>query len=148
MIFKTFGAVVEKMDHLIPNSFAREDKLRWLWVFDGKIRREIMETHEAGDERAGQGTAPCLDEAGDERAGQGTVPCLEGADSVYGQSLVVPEPYGMELYLAFLENTMDHYNGDTVRYNNSLDRLATLYREFFRRYNREHLPLGDKRKFW
>ena len=121
----TLDQVIQKADGLVPNSFSREDKVGWLSAFDGQICREILSVHEGWDEAF---------RPYDPREGS--------------RSLLVPEPYGMELYVAFLENTMDHYNGDTARYNNSLDRLAGLYNSFFRAYHRDHLPLGRKRKFW
>ena len=125
MIYKTLGAVVQGIDHLIPNSYPAEEKIRWLSSFDGRIYEEIFLPHDG----APRSFLPY--EMGD-----------------LGRSMLVPEPYGMELYLAYLENTMDHYNGDTARYNNSLDRLANSYREFAGWYHRNHRPIGKTRRFW
>ena len=121
----TLGQALEAIDSLIPNSYSREEKTRWLSSFDGQIFGEILTIHEGAPEGF---TAYDPDEG--------------------SRSLLVPAPYGMELYMAFLENTMDHYNGDTARYNNSLDRLAALYNSYFRWYHSHHRPIGGKRKFW
>lgn len=122
--YVTLGEVLEAIDGLIPNSFSREEKTRWLSIFDGQIREEIIGTHEGAAD-----FLPYTPEDG-------------------SREMLVPEPYGMEVYLTFLENTMDHYNGDTARHNNSLDRLSGVYNSFSRWYNRHHQPLGQQRKFW
>ncbi len=123
--YVTLGEVLEGADALLPNSFSREEKVRWLSSFDGRIYREIFRVHE------------------------GAPPSFTGYEAFgLSRTMLVPEPFGMELYLAYLENIMDHYNGDTARYNNSLDRVSVLVREFSRWYHRTHRPLGDKRKFW
>lgn len=122
----TVDEILKAADSLKPNSFTREEKVQWLTSFDGRIRRELMDTHEGG---TSEDFRPYDPEEGSRR-------------------LLVPRPYGPELYMSFLENAMDHYNGDTERYNNSLDRLSGVYRSFARWYHRTHRPLGDKRKFW
>ncbi len=125
MDYVTLEEVLEGIDSLKPNSFCRGEKVAWLSSLDGQLYRELTPVHEG----------------------------LCEAFSPYGigdgaRKMFVPEPYGRELYLAWLESRMDHYNGDTVRYNNSLDRVAVLYRDFCRWYNRTYRPLGGKRKFW
>jgi len=124
-VHPTLDEILEAIDSLKPNSYGRGEKVAWLSSLDGQLYKELVPVHEG----------PCE------------------AFSPYGiaegtRELFVPEPYGRELYLAYLENRMDHYNGDTVRYNNSLDRVAVLYRDFIRWYNRTHRPLRGKRKFW
>lgn len=121
----TLEQVLEAVDSLRPNSYSREEKVRWLTSFDGQIFGEILGVHE---------DPPAAFTAYDPQEGS--------------RELLVPDPYGTELYVAFLENTMDHYNGDTARYNNSLDRLAALYNSYFRWYHSHHRPIGGKRKFW
>ncbi len=123
--FVTLEEVLEGIDSLKPNSFSREEKVGWLSALDGQIFREIIAVHEGA-----------------------VAPSLPYDPNRGNCRLLVSEPYGRELYLAFLENTMDHYNGDTLRFNNSLERFAALYNNFFRRYHSDHLPLGGKRKFW
>ncbi len=123
--YMTLEEVLEAIDSLKPNSYGRGEKVAWLSSLDGQLYRELVPIHE--------GQCEAFSPYG---LGDG------------GRKLFVPEPYGRELYLAYLENRMDHYNGDTVRYNNSLDRLALLYRDFSRWYNRTHRPLGGKRKYW
>lgn len=125
----TVDEILKAIDSLKPNSFTREEKLSWLTTFDGRICRELLDHYEKRAEESGD-MAPTYDPE-------------EGS-----KLLLVPQPYGRELYLCFLENIMDHYNGDTARYNNSVERLAEVYRSFARKYHRTHRPLGQKRKFW
>ncbi len=123
--YVTLEEVLEEVDSLKPNSFTRQEKVWWLSTFDGRIFTEILATHQDAPE----GFQPYDPDRG-------------------SQMLLVPQPYGRELYMAYLENTMDHFNGDTARFNNSLDRLASLYNSFFRWYHSQHQPLGGKRKYW
>ena len=121
----TLEEVLEGIDSLMPNSFCRGEKIAWLSALDGQLYTELILAHEA----------PCE------------------AFSPYGmgdgaRQMLVPEPYGRELYLAWLESRMHHYNGDTVRHNNALDRLSVLFRDYARWYHRTHRPLGGRRKFW
>ena len=120
----TVEEILQAVDDLKPNSFSREDKVAWLRAFDGQIRRELVATHRGGED------LPSPEQGQEDRF------------------LLVPEPYGRDLYLTYLENRMDHYNGDTGRYNNSLDQLSGAYTAFARWYHRTHLPLGGSRKFW
>ena len=122
--YVTVNQVLEAIDSLIPNSYSREEKTRWLTTFDGQVREEIMGVRE--DEQ----------------------PFLPYSPEDGNRELLIPQPYGMDVYLAFLENTMDHYNGDTARHNNSLDQLYGVYTSFSRWYNRHHCPTDRKRKFW
>lgn len=124
-VHPTVDEILEAIDSLKPNSYGRGEKVAWLSSLDGQLYEELAPVH--------QGLCEAFSPYG----------IAEGA-----RELFVPEPYGRELYLAYLENRMDHYNGDTVRYNNSLDRMAVLYRDFTRWYNRTHRPLRGKRKFW
>ena len=121
----TVNEVLQRIDSLKPNAYSRREKLQWLSTLDGLLWREVMAVHEG--------------------AGQPFGPYGEGDGQ---RQLLVSEPYGLPLYLSYLENRMDHYNGDTARYNNSLLQFRTAYMEFFRWYNRNHRPLGQLRKFW
>lgn len=123
--YLTLEEALERIDSLKPNSFSRGEKIAWLSALDGQIWQELIAAHEG----AGEPPEP--------------YGLTDGS-----RMLLVPQPYGGELYMAHLENRMDHYNGDTVRYNNSLARLEGLYKDFSRWYHRNHRPLSGKRRFW
>ena len=38
--------IIERLDLLEPNDYSPEQKLRWLNTLDGKIHREVIQTHE------------------------------------------------------------------------------------------------------
>ncbi len=125
MEYLTVEEVLEATDSLKPNSFCRGEKIAWLSSLDGQLYNELVPTHKG----------------------------LWEAFSPYGigdgaRRLFVPQPYGRELYLAWLESRMDHYNGDTVRYNNAMDRFALAYRDFTRWFNRTYSPVDHRRKYW
>ncbi len=124
MDYVTLDEVLQRLDTLKPNNYSRGEKVAWLNALDGKIYSLSVLTHEAG----GEAFSPYGVEEGN-------------------RTMLVPEPYGTELYLAWLESQVDYYDGDTVRYNNAMDRFMTLHREFSRWYHRTHKPLGQDRKY-
>lgn len=44
----TIDEAIELCDRMKPNHYEKEDKLRWLSELDGRIRIEILDTHEGG----------------------------------------------------------------------------------------------------
>ena len=118
---------INAIDALKPNGFSQMEKIRWLSTLDGIIKKEILDVHEGGEEAS-------------------FVPYDEttAADT----QLLASEPYGPDLYVKYLENQIDYYNGETEKYNNSLLMYQSAYLAFARWYSRSHRPLGQKRKYW
>lgn len=56
--------------------------------------------------------------------------------------LVIPEPYSV-VYLRYLEAQVDYYNGEFVRYANSMTMYNTALSEYADWYNRTHMPRQD-----
>jgi len=115
------------VDELKPNAYTEETKRSWLSYLDGMIKREILDTH--------QGTENTEFFGYDENTDLET-------------ELLAKEPFASELYISFLENQIDYFNGETAKYNNSLMKYQAAYAAYSRWYNRTHLPIGRKRKFW
>lgn len=117
---------IHAIDALKPNSYTHPEKVGWLAYLDGMIQRELIDTHVGG--------------------GAAFVPYDENTDPE--TELLAPEPYGRDLYIKYLENQMDYYNGDTEKYENSLLMYQTAWTTFARWYNRTHLPVSRDRIYW
>lgn len=118
---------INAIDTLKPNGYTQMEKIGWLSYLDGMIKAEIIDTHEGAEGIRFFGY--------DENTDLDT-------------ELLAAEPYGRDLYIKYLENQMDYYNGETEKYNNSLVMYQAAYLAFARWYNRNHLPLSQKRKYW
>lgn len=120
------GDAISRLDELKPNSFSRGQKIFWLSTLDSTVKEEIIDRHEGAEEIT---FAPY---------GEST------ADST---ELLIPAPYD-EVYLRYMEAQIDYANGEYDRFNNSNTMYAAAYTAFARAYNRSHLPLGGKRKYY
>lgn len=118
---------INAIDALKPNGYTQAEKIRWLSALDGILYQEIILPHERAEGRSFSG----YDE-----------------DTPPETALLAQEPYGRELYLSYLEAQIDYYNGETARYNNSMTMYQAAYTAYARWYNRTHLPLSQKRKYW
>lgn len=121
----TIIEAINRIDVLKPNTFAEREKVFWLSLIDETIKREVIDTHEDSED---------VDFTGyDENTDIGTV-------------LLVPTPYA-ELYLYWLESKIDYYNGELVKYNNSITMFNHMYEAYRSYYNSQHMPVGRKRRF-
>ena len=115
--------VIDRVDMMEPNAFGPEQKLRWLSTLDGKVFIDIILTHEGGK----MGALP------DYQTGQ--------------EELLIPRPYGEDIYHHYLMAMMDAENHETQRYNRRMTLFNTAFQEFTNWYNREHLPKKTGRQF-
>ncbi|MBQ6928067.1 MAG: hypothetical protein IJQ36_07140 [Oscillospiraceae bacterium] len=109
--------IIERLDLLEPNDYAPEQKLRWLSTLDGKIYREIIRTHEGGGAWPG--------------------PYLHG-----DEELIVPLPYGEDIYYHYLQAMIAAENSETQRYNKRMTMFNAAYQGWTNWYNASHMPLG------
>lgn len=120
----TIMDVLCRIDELKPNSYTQSEKIRWLSTLDGVIKREIIDTHEDGENIVFEGY---------------------GEDVDLSTKLIVPAPYD-DIYLRWLEAQIDYTNGEYGKYNNSITAYNDAYNLFARYYNRTHMP-KSKGKF-
>lgn len=121
----TILEAISRIDTLKPNSYTQGQKVRWLATLDGVIKNEIIDTHEGGENISFE-------------------PYKE--DNVTA-TLLVPAPYD-DLYIRWLEAQIDYANNEYGKYQNSMTMYNTAYSAFERYYNRTHMPLGTKLKFF
>ena len=122
----TLIEAINRIDILKPNTYSQQEKVRWLSTLDGIIKKEIIDTHESGE-------AVVFDGYDD--------------DTIVSTVLLVPAPYD-DIYLRWLDAQIDYVNGEIVRYNNGVQAYNDAYSAFEKYYNRTHMPLGKKLKFF
>lgn len=116
---------IDRIDNLKHNTYTNGEKVDWLNRLDGMIKREIIDTHEGGE----------------------FVP-FEGYTVLdMDKELLIGYPYD-EMYIRWLEAQIDYYNGEIARYNNAIMMYQTAYDAYQRYYNRSHMPLTKKMKYF
>jgi hypothetical protein len=122
----TIMEALYRVDELKPNSYSQVEKIKWLSALDGMVKSEIIDTHEGEEDKVFNGY---------------------NEDTVLTTELLIPAPYD-EIYIRWLETQMDYNNGEYGKYNNSVAMYNTAYSAYERHYNRTHMPLGKKFKFF
>lgn len=122
----TIIEAINNADNFKPNSYTQQEKVKWLSILDGTIKKEIIDTHEGAEAIVFDGYE---------------------ADTPVGTVLLVPAPYD-DVYVRWLEAQIDYANGETSKYNNSMAMFNMAYSAFERFYNRTHMPKGKSIKFF
>jgi hypothetical protein len=81
----TIMDAIFRLGELKPNSYSQSEKIKWLSTLDGIVKREIIDTHEGGEDIAFKGYN-------------------ENTDLT--TELLVPAPYD-DIYLRWLEAQID-----------------------------------------
>ena len=122
----TIIEAINEIDARKPNTYSRDDKLKWLTRLDWKVKREIIDTHEGGKDVVYTGY-------------DASVPL--------DTQLLIPDSHG-EVYSFWLESQIDYANGEIGKYNNSIAMYNAAYLAYANYYNRQHMPLGATRKYF
>ena len=114
----TIMEAINRIDTLKPNAFSQEEKIRWLSLLDGTVKKELIDTH--GD--------------------------ADGADfeeydahTDTARELLIEHPY-CDLYVLWLEARIDYAGGEYAKYNNSISLFNALYEAYEKYYHRTHPP--------
>lgn len=122
----TIIEAINKIDMLKGNTYGQDEKVVWLDRLDRMVKLQILDTHQGADGVTFTGY--------DKDADLNTV-------------LLIPAPYD-EVYLRWLEAQIDYHNGEYDKYNNSIEMFNTIWNSFQNDYNRTHMPLGKKMKYF
>lgn len=121
----TIMGAINHLNAVKPNSYTQTEKIKWLSTLDGIVKAEIIDTHEGGEDIT-----------------------FNGYDEFsLMQELLVPAPYD-DMYIKWLEAQIDYANGEYGKYNNSITLYNTAYAAYVKYYNRTHMPLGKKFKYF
>lgn len=121
----TIIETINRVDAVKPNGYSQTEKIYWLSVLDGTVKREIIDTHEGGEAVTFTGY---------------------DAKTPLSTTLLIPAPYD-EVYIRYLEMQIDYANGEYNKYNNSMILYNTAYAAYERFYNREHMPRSHGNRF-
>ena len=113
----TVQDAILRADELRPNTFSEDMKFLWLSELDGRVKTEILDTHE-GFENV---------EMPSYNLGNRT------------ESLFVTEPYS-DMYIYWLFMKMDFMNGEIDRFNNDAMMHNTSWLAFSNYINRNFPP--------
>lgn len=122
----TIIEAINGVDALKPNTYEQIDKIRWLSELDGKIKKEIIDTHEGADAVVFEGY---------------------NENTPLDKELLVVAPYD-EIYTLWLEAKIDYANKEYGKYNNSSHMYNTAYNNYFKYYNRTNMPIQRQRKYF
>ena len=123
----TINQAIGRLDALKPNSYSFGDKVMWLSELDGTIKTEIIDTHEGWED--------CLFEWYDDER---TDPETE---------LLAEAPYD-RMYITWLQARIDYTNGEYQKYNNANAMFEAEYAAFQNHYNRTHMPLAERFRYY
>ena len=121
---KIFQAI-NRLDDLIFNTYTQTNKVEWLSKLDTMVKKNIIDTHEGGEDVvfAGYNDSTDLD-----------------------TELLVPAPHD-EMYLLWMEAQIHYHNGEYDKYNNAIIIFNAEYEAYQAYYIRNHLPLARGRRF-
>ena len=120
----TVNEAIALVDLKEPNSYSRDEKLRWLSALDGKICAEVFFGHE--DCELNGPVAPY--ESGDEE-------------------LLVPFPYAEGVYTHYLIAMIAAGNAEAARYNQQIAMYNANYSQWWNAYHAAHTPLHGGERF-
>ena len=117
---------ITQIDSLKHNTYSQEDKIQWLSRLDAIVKKLIVDTHEGGENVTFDG--------------------YDNSTDLHAE-LLVPAPFD-EIYLRWLEMQIDYTNGEYDKYNNSAEMYNTAWQAYANYYNRNHMPKGQRMKFF
>lgn len=122
----TIIEMITDVDAMKPNGYEQLFKVQWLSQIDGRVKHDIIDTHEGGEGVAFDGY---------------------NADTPLETELLIPHPYD-DVYRYWLEAQIDYANGEYTKYNNSMSMFNEAYSAYQRHYNKTHMPKGKSIKFF
>lgn len=122
----TILEAINRVDSIKPNSYTQIEKVDWLSTLDGVVKREIIDTHEDGENIVFDGY---------------------DVDTSLDTVLLIPAPYD-DVYIRWLEARIDYATGEYGKYNNSMTAYNDAYILYQNYYNRKHMPKGKAFKYF
>ena len=161
---------INEADRLKPNMYGLPDKIKWLSRLDKRIFEQVYLTHVLSAEEmapflpeneeetepevipglpsAQQGAEWALDLPGHPHGPRPIHLVFEGYNETdQDKELLVGEPYD-EMYVHWLETQIDWNNMEYDGFNNSNAVFSSVYGDFYRSFNRTHMPLGGRKIYY
>lgn len=105
--------IIDRVDLMEPNQYTPWQKIQWLSVLDGKVYEEVIRPHEAEP--------------------AGFMPYETGREE-----LLIPFPYGEDIYYYYLQAMIAAENSETQRYNKRMTMFNNAYTEYLNWYSRNN----------
>lgn len=109
--------IIDRVDLMEPNQYSPEQKLHWLSTLDGKLFEELYR------QRCPEKERPLPYETGQEQ-------------------LLIPQPYGEDIYYNYLQAMIAAEISETQRYNRRMTMFNSLMREYTNWFNRTNPPVS------
>ena len=116
---------IQKIDGLKFNTFDQDLKVGWLSELDSKVKTQVIDAHEGGENVAFAG--------------------YDGDTDMHTQLLIGP-PFE-SVYLRWMEAQIDYWNGEIDKYNISITMFNTEFEAYENWYNRTHMPKANAQRF-
>lgn len=116
----TISELITHVDDVSPNQYTNDQKTAWLSALDGKIFREVIQTHE---------------------------PALPDLFEAYEDSrteLLIGEPYALDVYSNYLMAKIAEANAEIPKYNLYSTLFNTEYNQWVSWYHRTHRPIPSR----
>lgn len=122
----TIIEAINKTDALKSNTYTQDEKVAWLNNLEWRIKQEVIDTHEGGEDVIFTG--------------------YDGDINVTTTELIAKAPHD-EVYLRWMQAQIDYYNGEINKYNLSITMFNAAYEGFCNYYNRTHMPSAAGNRF-
>ena len=109
--------IIDRVDLMEPNQYSPEQKLHWLSTLDGKIFEDLVRPRHPETEKP--------------------LPCETGQEQ-----LLIPPPYGEDIYYNYLQAMIAAENSETQRYNRRMTMFNSLMAEYANFVNRVNPPVS------
>ena len=117
---------IRRVDALKYNTFSAGQKVLWLSMLDSRVKKHIIDTHEGAD-------AIIFTEYNE--------------DTDLETELLAEAPFD-EMYLRWLEAQIDLASRENAGYNDAYAQFEAVYKAYANYYNRTHMPIGERFKFF
>lgn len=101
----TIQEAVNTLDELKPNAYSFARKVGWLSTLDGQVYREVLCHFDIAPDSFSE-YDPKVDQ---------------------DRELLIGQPYGEEVYTAYLQAAVDRENGEMGKYNQSVSQFNAAY---------------------
>lgn len=119
----TIRDVIDIVDKMKPNKVDYSLKVQWLYQLDARVWREVYMRHWGCPFR---------------------MPPEYTKETDVDTELLIPEPWGSQVYKHWLEAMIDKEHTELQKYNASIQFFNDSYKEFCGNYTKTHMPVQHR----
>ena len=118
----TAGEVISRVDELEPNQFSSCRKKQWLSILDGQLAKELAQSFRI----------------------EGLEDRLPISYTALTDELLLPSPYGEQIYNFYLQAMFASENGESGKYNRAIQQFNSAWQQYINYVNRTTEPRAAK----